>query len=123
MMNVKTAPRASQLNFAAEVLLTECVGLWLAPALLGHVMRPGKALSFNIQRPTQPVFSTAGLAPHILSCCNIFRCDLTGASVFAQMSPDAAAAGTPMPGCVLSPHLQLHEESGACACHATWQQQ
>ena len=105
VMNWKMAHGSSQLHFELQLLLTNSAGPWL----ISHVTRPCKTYLLNLKFKwaSQWVSSTAGLAPHILSCCNICRCDLTGASVFAQMSPDAAAAGTPMPGCVLSPHLRL----------------
>ena len=46
---------------------------------------------------------------HICSSSSILMCDQIGANVFAVIMPLAAAAGTPMPGCVESPHLQQQE--------------
>lgn len=43
---------------------------------------------------------------HMCSSSSILMWDQTGAKVLAVIIPLAAAAGTPMPGCVESPHLQ-----------------
>jgi hypothetical protein len=43
--------------------------------------------------------------PYRTSASSSCRCFCTGASVFAVIMPEAAAAGTPMPGAHESPHL------------------
>ncbi len=59
------------------------------------------------QSPTAP-----RRMPYSASSSSSASCDLTDDSVFAAIMPDAAAAGTPMPGAHESPHLHPRAVSG-----------